>query len=493
MENPPVSQPINERQSASWDVQNAPKNYLSLVISQAASAFFAFGSVWLITRSLGSEKYGGVAAVIAASQIVQVLINWTILAVVRFGVEEFIETEKITRTFWHRLLILLPNLALVLAASNFWFPPLADWLKLPPETFWLIFLHFVVAVLWSHLQYSLQAAKRITFQGWLVTVERILIFASVLILALIGKLDWVTAVISYTVAPLIALTISVWILRGLIFARFVADWIFLRKILIFSLPLFPFVITNYLSSGYADALFISKFLSTKDLGVYSVATQINGVTLQLPALFNSLLVPLFVSLQKESQTQKTRQYFSHLLPTLTLFWGLFSGISSFAAYFLLPVIFGEEFSATSEIFWILFTNSTLIFPLLAGYGALSNSSSATYIPMICAILAGLTNVGFNLLLIPTFGMLGCAWATAFMNLVYSLSLAILLRGKTGMPISWTFIAPIPAVACALVFSYTKSPFWALLPLAIITAFIFIAQLESFKITLTFLKRYKLGK
>ena len=107
----------NERQSANWDIQNAPKNYVSLVLTQTGSAFFAFASVWLITKTLGSEGYGGIVAIIAASQIAQVLVNWTSVAVVRFGVDEFIETEKIARTFWLRLFILLPNLLLVLLTA----------------------------------------------------------------------------------------------------------------------------------------------------------------------------------------------------------------------------------------------------------------------------------------------------------------------------------------------------------------------------------------
>jgi O-antigen/teichoic acid export membrane protein len=480
----------NERRSASWDVKNAPRNYLSLVLTQGASAVFAFASVWLITKTLGSEGYGGVAAIIAASQLAQVLVNWTSLAVARFGVDEFIETEKIARTFWLRLFILLPNLALTLLASNLWFPPLAGWLKLSTGTFWLVFLHFAVAALWIHIQFSLQAVKRLTFQGGLVSVERVLVFVGVLILISFGKLNSSSAVICYTIAPLITMLVGGWILRGFVFVRFSADWAFWRKILVFSLPLIPFTVTTYLSGGYADAVFISKYLSTSDLGVYSVATQINGVALQLPTLFNSLLLSLFVSLQKESQTGKMTQYFKDMLPTLTLSWGIFTMLSAFAGYFLLPLVFGEEFAKTIEPFWILFTTSTLIFPLLAGYGSLSGSSSATHIPMISAIFAGTTNVFFNFLLIPRFGMLGCAWASAAMYFVNSFTLALMLRSRVKIPISWTFFAPLPAIAGALVFSLTKNPFWSLLVSLAATAFIAYLEKESIFITLTFLKKYK---
>ena len=72
----------SERQSSTWDIRNAPRNYISLVVFQAGSAFFSFASVWLITRYLGAQGYGGIVAVIAASQVAQVLINWTSMSAI---------------------------------------------------------------------------------------------------------------------------------------------------------------------------------------------------------------------------------------------------------------------------------------------------------------------------------------------------------------------------------------------------------------------------
>jgi len=202
IENPPNISAASERQSANWDIRNAPKNYLSLVLSQIGSAFFAFASVWLISKTIGSEGYGGVVAIIAASQVAQVLVNWTSVAVVRFGVDEFIETEKIARAFWIRLFILLPNLLFVLLVSNLWFPPLAVWLRLAPEIFPLVFLHFTVNAFWIHIQFSFQAVKMPRLQGGLMAVERILTFTSLLILLASGKLNSISAMVCYAVAPL---------------------------------------------------------------------------------------------------------------------------------------------------------------------------------------------------------------------------------------------------------------------------------------------------
>jgi O-antigen/teichoic acid export membrane protein len=55
--------PISDRQSSGWDIKNAFRNYSTLVAAQVVVAVFSFASVWLITRYLGTDGYGGVVAV----------------------------------------------------------------------------------------------------------------------------------------------------------------------------------------------------------------------------------------------------------------------------------------------------------------------------------------------------------------------------------------------------------------------------------------------
>jgi O-antigen/teichoic acid export membrane protein len=489
-ENPTNASAASERQSASWDVQNAPKNYLSLVLTQGASAFFAFASVWLITKTLGSEGYGGIVAIIAASQVAQVLVNWTSVSVVRFGVDEFIETEKIARVFWLRAFILLPNLALVLLAANLWFPPLAGWLKLSPETIWLVFLHFTATAFWIHLQFSFQAVKMPRLQGGLLTVERVLIFTSLLVLFLTGNLNTVSAMFCYAAAPLLMIFAGFFYLRKFIFARFSIDRKFLKKVLLYSLPLIPFNLVGYFSGSYIDAVFISKFLSTSELGVYAVATQISGIALQLPTLANSLLLPLFITLQKEKQAQKINKYFKDILPTLTLAWSFFCAFLAFAGYFFIPLVFGEKFAGAVPPFWILLTASTFCLPILVGYSALSNSISASYIPMFAAIFSALANIGFNFWLIPKFGAEGCAWASVAMYLVSVLTFYVLLRRSSGIELSWLFEATMPVLGSAVAFSLTRNPFISLLICAMIGVLIILARRNSMLEAFNFLKNLR---
>jgi O-antigen/teichoic acid export membrane protein len=445
-----------ERQSSSWDIKNAPRNYISLVAFQVGSAVFAFTSVWLITRYLGSEGYGAIVAVIAASQVAQIFVNWTSVAVVRYGVDEFVDSAGIARTFWTRLSILFVNLVLVVLLSAFWFPPLADWLKMSPGAFWLVLAHFCVTAFWLHIQVSLQGAKLLRLQSLLQMLERLSILIGILGLVAFYRVEFYWVVICYIAAPAAMIVIGSAQLRSLIGTRFSFDGQFVKKILLFSLPLLPFTLVGYFSGSYVDAVFISKFLSIRDLGIYSIATQVNGIALQMPLLANTILLPLFVTLMAESDRQRSFNYFRNILPGLTLLWGIACAALSFVGYLIIPTVFGAEFSGASLPLWILLTASVVSFPVAVGYSALSNAASTTWIPMIATIISATVNILGNIFLIPKYGMAGCAWATLLAFFTSAVVFAILLKSTAQMPVSWTFLAVIPSVLGVLSFIFFNS-------------------------------------
>lgn len=446
----------SQRQNSSWDIRNAPKNYLSLVLSQIGSAVFSFAAVWLITRNLGSEGYGGIVAIIAASQVAQILVNWTSVAVVRFGVDEFIDTEKISRTFWVRLFILMVNLAIVLSLAGFWFPPIANWLMLSPNTFWLVIIHFAVSAFWVHIQMSLQGAKMPRVQGFLQMIERLLILAGFLILIAVGRLDFFLVIICYIAAPAAMILIGLYQIRSYIFSHFSIDRQFIKKIVAYSAPLTPMALVVYLAGSYLDAIFISQFLSIRELGIYSVATQINGIVLQLPTLAGSIVLPLFITLQKESRNEKTLDYFRNVLPSMTLLWGMGCTALAFVAYFAVPMVFGMEFQGASLPFWILLTATSISLPALVGYFPLVHSVSATYISLVGASFSAIVNVVANLILIPKYGLMGCAWATALSYLINVVVTSILLKRDADAPFSWNFVALLPAFSAGICASITQN-------------------------------------
>ena len=485
---------VSERQVSGWDIRNAPRNYVSLILFQVLSAALSFGTVWLITRPerLGREGYGAIVAVIAASQVAQVFVNWTSIAVVRFGVDEFVETARIARTFWIRLIILVINLVVVLTFSTVWFPPLADWLKLSPNAFWLVLLHFGITAFWMHVQMSLQGAKMLRVQGLLQMVERLLIFAGILGLIFSGKLEFFGAVVCYIAAPAVMVVAGLVWLREFVFTSFAFDTAFAKKILVYSLPLLPFTLVGYFAGSYVDAVFIAKFLSQAELGVYSVATQANGIAMQIPTLANAVLLPLFVTLRAESGDERTFNYFRNILPAVTLLWGVTCVSLAFAGSFLVPIVFGPLFDGAVLPMWILLSASVVSIPVAIGYSALANSTSTTWVPMTAAIMSAAVNIGANFALIPKYGMAGCAAATLLAYFVSSAVFALLLKKTAKMPVSWTLLAVVPSLCGVLIFSIYGSPLLALGACLAVSCLVAFFQKRSLLEVYSFVSGFRRG-
>ncbi len=450
-----IPDPSN-RQSSSWDISNAPRNYLSLVIYQAGSAILSFASVWLLTHFLGSTGYGGIVAIIAASQVAQVFVNWTSYSVIRFGVDEFIETGRIARIFWVRLIIMSANFGLMAVMSALWFPPLAEWLKLQPGLRWVVVLHFAITIFWIHVQSTFQGVKMPRLNGLLMMIERLIIFAGLLAILAANALTGTTAIWCYIAAPAAMAGVGLFRLRHFIFGRFEVDRAFIRDVVLYSLPLAPMALVGYFSGSYLDAIFVSDLLSTRDLGIYSVASQFNGIVLQLPTIANSLLTPLFITLVKERGSQRIDRFFHDVLPSATLVWSYVCVLAAVLGGITIPILFGPEFKGSVVPFWILLAASSVGVPVLIGYAALSNAVSATYISMYAAILAALANIVFDVLLIPRYGLAGCAVATLISLAASVTTFAYFVKQKTTVPISWLPAAFLPAASGVITFFVADS-------------------------------------
>lgn len=446
-----------DRQDSGWDLRNAPRNYASLVVSQGGIAAFSFVSVWLATRYLGNEGYGGLAALIAVAQIAQISIMWTCTALGRYGVEEFVSTGQISKTFWARTLIFLPNLLVIILLSVFWLPPIGEIFKLPAAAYPYVLLHLTALAFGMHVQFAIQAVKMPRLQGNLQLIERFLTLAILIGLIASAKLTFITAMWAYILPQFASTGIGVYKLFPFLRSvpRFERSRI--MEIIRFSLPLPLYSLLSYFSFNYLDAVFILRYMTVSDLGVYSVAYQISGLFLQLPMLAGSLLLPYFVTAQVESGRSDMKQrYFSEIVPVLTLGFGLLTTGVAVVLSYLLPVIFGAGFAHAADLMWIFAAASTFTLPVATGYLPISNSVELTKVQMFAAIAAAVLNVSLNILLIPQYGLMGCAWATVGAFAGNMVVFALMLGRKLQLPTMTSVAATLPTAFGAAVYSITYS-------------------------------------
>jgi O-antigen/teichoic acid export membrane protein len=437
-----------QRRSAAWDVSAGPRNYVTLVVTQAASSLSALVTIWLLTQLLGASGYGQVAAIVAAAMLVgTAALGWSAMALARIGCEEFVKTGRITETFWTRTFILLLNWGLIALTAPLWLPAVSAWLRLTGEAQVLLFVYLGAVSWWGNIQYALQGVKLQSLLGRLLAAERLLILMGAAALVW-GGISLRKVIAIYVVGAIASSVYGLWRLRHLIGRPARPGGQLVRRMLLFSLPLIPQSLVSYFSTNYLDAWFILRYMSAADLGVYSIAYQLAGTAMQLPVLVSSLLLPMFTTLEMQQGEERLETYMRELLPALSLGWAMAGALLTGLAVLVLPSLFGPQFGASAHLMWPLMAACVIAGPMSMGYGPLLNAKSATMAIAIGALAGAIVNVLLNFALIPRWGLLGCAWATAIAYLVNLLVGACLLWRRHGLSGAWTIEAVLPPLAGA---------------------------------------------
>lgn len=461
----------SERRSSRWDRRAGLANYLALVGGQSASTALALLALWLASRMIGTSGYGGIVAVFAASQLVgQLTIQWTALAVFRLGCEEFVASGRIAASFWNRLYIFGFSLALVLLSAPLWLMPLSRWLEIPTEARWIVLAHMTTTGLATHVQQSLHAVKLPRFQAVVQACEKALLVALLVVLIVSGLETWPLVAAVFALTPAFAATGGLFRLRRFILPVSRIDLALIRRMMHFSLPLVLFYLVGYLTTNHIDAFFILRMLSPAALGIYGLSYQMAGSFMQLPTLAGSLLTASFITTHYRGEGEQVRRFFGATLPSLTLLWSLACALAAVGGGILVTLLFDASFRPAVELLWPLLTAAVFAGPVSIAFGPLANSRSKTVIPAVAAGAAAVTNLLLNLALIPRFGLLGCAWATAVAFGVSFVICASLVSRIEPIPVLPTLLATTPTLIGALCARHAGT--WSALLAAVVTAVFF---------------------
>ncbi len=182
----------------------------------------------------------------------------------------------------------------------------------------------------------------------------------------------------------------------------------------------------------ADLLVVNHFHGAAEAGVYSVATQFGMLLMLLPGVIATLLFPR-VTAEQDAHGATTA-----LVTRYTAFVTLFCCLAAVPFSFLLPLIYGPEFTAASRLLLILLPGVYLV----GLESVLVQHFSALGLPRIIPfywIVTLIINVVLVFLWVPRMGAQGAAVAS---TLSYALIFAFVTREffrLTGQSFSSVFI------------------------------------------------------
>jgi len=249
--------------------------------------------------------------------------------------------------------------------------------------------------------------------------------------------------LAYVVAQvltLLALTFDVWKFK-LFELRISLDLRLGKELIVFSLPLLFTGILGFVMT-WADTLMLGYYKSSEVVGLYNAASPIAKL---LPIFLNSaafLYAPIASQLYAQEKLGELKRVYQILTK-----WVFLLTLPIFSVMFLFPeatigFFFGAKYTSAAPALRIL--SLGFMFHTFLGLNGMSLTViGQPKLNMIGNSFAVIFNVVLNVLLIPKYGIVGAALATAVSYFVANVFRSFWLYQKTRIhPFSWNYVKPL---------------------------------------------------
>jgi len=277
-------------------------------------------------------------------------------------------------------------------------------------------------------------------------------FLVLAILAVPLKMPIDALMVAYLVSRILSLIVGVWIyrarsgkLRPTIDKRL---WLSLFK------GGFPFALNNSMSTVYVriDVVFLSYWTTNAIVGMYDAA---NNLTMRLNILARTLNVALYPFLSSEfaKDKQSLQRYTGKTVSLLVALGTLLAAVLWTFSDKIVILVYGSKFvAAIQAVKWL-----ALIIPLRFIDTSLEvalNASNREGKRAIAIIVAALTNLLLDIILIPSYQMMGAVYATVLTECVLFAMFVWFLRAEAHEMLAWRgFIGPGLGAATILAASF----------------------------------------
>jgi O-antigen/teichoic acid export membrane protein len=179
----------------------------------------------------------------------------------------------------------------------------------------------------------------------------------------------------------------------------------------------PFAVSSALGIllTNTDILIISWMKSATDVGLYSAAIRIVQLFYLLPNVLQTSIMPVFARLAGGDE-HRFRALFERAIGMVYLA-AIPIGLGGFIlGKEILTLIFGGGYAPAAGAFGILMLTMLVDFPAVLMAGAIFAHNHQKSL-IVVSVIAGVSNVVFDLIFIPRFGIIGSAYATFFAQII----------------------------------------------------------------------------
>lgn len=219
------------------------------------------------------------------------------------------------------------------------------------------------------------------------------------------------------------------------------------ELLRFSIPMLLIGISYFLLT-YTDRIMLGYFKKASDIGIYNAASVISSQLTLFLSAFIAIFSPMVSDLYNRGDLKRLEKLFTVVTRwVLTLTFPLFITLAIFSRDVML--IFGPEFGIGWKVV-ILLGVAQLINVGTGPVGVILQMTGKQDIDFANGIVLLFSNIGLNIWLIPTYGILGAAIATAIsLILIHTLRLIEVIKILKMFPYDKHCVKPIIAGAATL--------------------------------------------
>ena len=189
-----------------------------------------------------------------------------------------------------------------------------------------------------------------------------------------------------------------------------------KSCLAYSLPTIPHVIAGWILTA-SDRIFIERYLTLTDLGIYSIGHKIGSVLLVLSGAFRKAYSPYYykIAIRENQNNAKASLFKLNRDFFLVMIFGSFilAFFSDEIIYFLLDNRYANALSIISPI---VLSNIIIIKTGLINLSITFQKKTLQIMYMFS--FTALINVALNYVLIPFYGVFGAVYATLLSSVIY---------------------------------------------------------------------------
>ncbi|WP_299332750.1 flippase [uncultured Psychroserpens sp.] len=277
---------------------------------------------------------------------------------------------------------------------------------------------------------TLRGKKDIVKFGILSHVTPFLIGSLVVLIAFYGfhTVDDAIIIKAYAIGVAIALVLSLFWTRNSSPTSNLKKYP-VKQLMHYSLPMLATSSFIFIM-GWTDTLMLGYYNDKADVGIYNVVIRIARIAIIAITSINLVLAPKVSELYSSSQFDKMKQMIAKSTKLIFLLTAPIVLIIVIANKFVLS-IFGDEFIAGGTALVIIMISQ--FFNAMSGsVGQIMNMTGHHKNLRNFTLISAILNIVLNLILIPIYGILGAAIATASSSILLNLISVIFVKNRLGI-------------------------------------------------------------